>query len=180
MGQALADQPEGRGPDDLPELPLSPHANYVTARGLAQLHARLDDAEERLAQSPEDATLERNYLARHIRWLQSRIASAIPVGARQSAADQVGFGAIVEVLDDDERRSRYRIVGEDEADPERGLVSWVSPLARALTGARVGDTVVWHRPDGDVDIEVAGIDFASEFSNPRPPAGGSVNRGAPG
>jgi transcription elongation GreA/GreB family factor len=162
MVQVLVNVHEDEGADELPELPLSRHANYVTARGLSQLHARLEDAEQRLTELADEATLERNYLARHIRWLQARIASAIFVGARESAVDQVGFGATVEVVDEDERRSRYRIVGEDEADPERGLVSWVSPLARALTGARVGDTVVWPRPDGDVDIQVAGIDFGND------------------
>jgi transcription elongation GreA/GreB family factor len=176
MVQVLANVHEDDGADELPELPLSEHANYVTARGLSQLHARLEDAEARLSLLSAEASLERNYLARHIRWLQARIASAIPVGARKAALDQVGFGATVEVLDDDDRRSRYRIVGEDEADPERGLVSWVSPLAKALTGARVGDTVVWRRPDGDVDIEVAGIDFGNDA--PISTRNDAINRGA--
>ena len=146
----------------LPELPLSPHENFVTARGLGQLHARLADAESRLVDPALQAGLERDYLERHVRWLRSRLDSAIPVGPRNARRDRVGFGATVEVLEEDERRSRYRIVGEDEADPDRGLLSWVSPLARALADAKVGDRVSWRRADGNVDVEVTEIDFGHD------------------
>ena len=149
----------------MPELPLSPHPNYVTARGLAQLNARLADAEQRLALLDAEARLERDYLARLIRWLQARIANAIPVSPRDADRDRVGFGASVDVRDEEDRRSRYRIVGEDEADPERGLVSWISPLARALTGARVGDSVLWERPDGNLEIEVLDIRFSDDSAS---------------
>jgi transcription elongation GreA/GreB family factor len=163
MARAFAKDSEEQPGSPLPELPMSPHPNYVTELGLAQLHARLDDALARVAglQGDDDDTrLERNYLERHIRWLQARIAQAIPVQTGGSAgSDRVGFGASVEVVDDRARRTRYRIVGEDEADPSQGLVSWVSPLARALVGARVGDTVVWERPDGNVEVAVDGISF---------------------
>ncbi|MCX7041685.1 MAG: GreA/GreB family elongation factor [Gammaproteobacteria bacterium] len=146
----------------LPELPVSPHDNFVTARGLGQLQARLADAQFRLAQLDADAGLEREYLERHVRWLRSRLDSAIPVNPRDAARDKVGFGATVEVLEEDDRRSRYRIVGEDEADPDRGLLSWVSPLAHALMGARVGDHVSWRRADGNANVEVTEIDFGHE------------------
>jgi transcription elongation GreA/GreB family factor len=163
MSRAFAGDRDEQPGSELPELPLSPHPNYVTARGLAQLQARLADAQLRLAQvhgEDDDARLEQDYLGRHIRWLQARLAQAIPVAAGGVApADRVAFGASVEVLDGRDRRKRYRIVGEDEADPDQGLVSWVSPLARALTGARVGDTVVWERPDGNVEVEVEDISF---------------------
>ena len=162
MSRAFVKESDGELPVDLPELPLSPHTNYVTARGLGQLNARLADSEQRAARLNADAVLERDYLARHIRWLQARLASALPVTPRDSDLDRVGFGASVEVLDENERRIRYRIVGEDEADPEHGLVSWISPLARALTGARVGDTAIWQRPDGNLEIRIVGIDFSGE------------------
>jgi len=89
------------------------------------------------------------------------VAGAAPVAADQelAAADRVGFGATVDLVDEDGARYRYRIVGEDEADPEQGLVSWVSPLARALEGARVGDSVIWKRPAGDLEVEVLAIDY---------------------
>ncbi|MFC3550210.1 GreA/GreB family elongation factor [Lysobacter cavernae] len=148
---------------DLPELPLSEHSNYVTSRGLAQLRARLGDAAQRfdaITDDAADAKLLRAHLARELRWLQARIAGAIPVATENQPPDRVGFGATVELVDDDGQTYRYRIVGEDEADPEHALVSWVSPLARALSGARVGDTVVWLRPAGDLNIEVMAIDYA--------------------
>ena len=151
--------------EKLPDLPVSPHDNFVTARGLVQLQARLADAESRLVHLATDAGLERDYLERHVRWLRSRLDSAIPVNPRQAERDRVAFGATVEVLEEDDRRSRYRIVGEDEADPDRGLLSWVSPLARALAGARVGDHVSWRRADGDADVEVTEIDFGHDATS---------------
>ncbi|OGT58153.1 MAG: hypothetical protein A3E01_01230 [Gammaproteobacteria bacterium RIFCSPHIGHO2_12_FULL_63_22] len=153
--------------EKLPELPVSPHDNFVTARGLGQLQARLADAESRLVHLDPDAGLERDYLERHVRWLRSRLDCAIPVSPRDAVRDRVGFGAIVEVLEEDDRRSRYRIVGEDEADPDRGLLSWVSPLARALAGARVGDHVSWRRADGDADVEITEIDFGHDAPSSR-------------
>lgn len=166
--QLMGESPAG---GDLPSLPLSPHPNYVTARGLAQLHARLAGTEQDLGQLPPDASLEREYLLRTIRWLQARIASAILVQPRETGQDRAGFGACVELVDQDDRHGRYRIVGEDEADPDKGLVSWVSPLGKALTGARVGDTVVWRRPDGDVDIEILRISFDGA---PEPASAGAI------
>ena len=148
--------------EKLPELPVSAHENFVTRRGLGQLHARLADAESRLADLAPDALLERDYLERHARWLRSRIEGAIPVDVRDGPRDRVAFGATVEVLGADHRRSRYRIVGEDEADADRGLLSWVSPFARAMAGARIGDRVAWQRADGDLEVEVAGIDFGND------------------
>lgn len=148
--------------EKLPELLVSPHDNFVTARGLVQLQARLADAQSRLASLAGDAGLERDYLERHVRWLRSRLDSAIPVNPQAAPRHLVGFGATVEVLEQDDRRSRYRIVGEDEADPDRGLLSWVSPPARALAGAKVGDQVSWRRADGSVDVEVTEIEFGHE------------------
>ena len=52
------------------------------------------------------------------------------------------------------KQRSYTIVGEDEADPDAGLVSWVSPLAKVLEGARVGEQVVWRRPAGPIELTV--------------------------
>ena len=72
------------------------------------------------------------------------------------------FGASVEVVDDERPHYRYRIVGEDEADPEHGLVSWVSPLARALNGARVGDSVTGNARPATSRVEVLAIDYPTD------------------
>lgn len=145
----------------LPDLPVSEYPNYVTPRGLAQLHERLEHTQRRLAAidpDAEGALLDRAHAAREQRWLQGRVHAAIPVRAPPDAS-RVGFGAMVELTDRKGIAYRYRIVGEDEADPEHALVSWVSPLARALNGARVGDSVVWPRPAGDLRIEVLAIRY---------------------
>lgn len=162
MSRAFVKENDSDLPDDLPELPLSVHPNYVTPQGLTQLRARQADGEERLAAIDAEAVgarLERAMIERELRWLQSRISDAIPVAADRQSRERVAFGATVELADRDDRRLRYRIVGEDEADPEHGSISWVSPLARALNGARVGDSVVWRRPAGDLEVEILGIDY---------------------
>ncbi len=162
MSRAFTKETDGDRPDDLPELPVSPHPNYVTPQGLAQLRARLSQAEQHLAaidNDAEGARQDRDYTARDIRWLQARIANAILVASEQGKPERVGFGTRVELADAEGQRTHYRIVGEDEADPEHGLISWVSPLARALLGARVGDSVLWKRPAGDLEVEVLKIDF---------------------
>ena len=61
--------------------------------------------------------------------------------------------------DEDGTRRDYRIVGEDEADPAAGKISWVSPLARAMMGSGLGDLVTWRRPAGDLELEVVGIRY---------------------
>jgi transcription elongation GreA/GreB family factor len=163
MSQAFIKETDGDEADDLPELPLSPHPNYVTTRGLAQLQARVDAVTQRMNAIQDDAldaTRQRALLARELRWLQARIGSALEPDVH--TPDRVGFGASVELLDEDERRYQYQIVGEDEAAPEQGLVSWLSPLAVALKGAREGDEVIWQRPAGDLVVEVLGISYPAD------------------
>ena len=88
-----------------------------------------------------------------------RLARAEVVDVSGQPPDRGRFGTTVVLEDlDSGDELTYRIVGEDEADPEHELVSWLSPLARALLGARVGDTVVWRRPAGDLEIEIVAIE----------------------
>lgn len=146
----------------LPELALSPHPNYVTPRGLAQLRERLSTLLRKRAELEHDAnvTVAAATLAqvrRQQRWLEARIAGAIEVDPAGQPRDRVTFGASVRLLDEDAKVETYTIVGEDEADAERGLVSWLSPLAEALIGARIGDEVKWRRPAGDRLVEVTAI-----------------------
>lgn len=147
---------------ELPELPISPYTNLVTANGLAQLHARREAAGEDLDALEPGDEVERAYLARHLRWLQARIDSAVPVGPRLEGRDRVGFGARVEVRHVDGQVERFRIVGEDEADPEHALLSWVAPMARALEGAQAGDRPRWRRAGDDVDVEVLSVRYDDE------------------
>ena len=160
MSRAFVKEGDGdENTGDLPELPISEHPNYVTPRGMALLRSRLDDAARRVGALDTDARLERAHIEREMRWLQARILGAITIAPERQPADRVAFGARVELVDDDGHEYRYRVVGEDEADPEHGLISWVSPLARALHGARGGDSALWKRPAGDLNVEVLAIEY---------------------
>ncbi|GGA34257.1 GreA/GreB family elongation factor [Dyella nitratireducens] len=164
MSRAFVKDNDDDTPEVLPELPISTHHNYVTPRGLARLRERLDKAAARhdaLKANDQDALAERSELTaleRELRYLHARVSSATEVDLSKQPHDRVAFGATVTV-DSDEGEQRWQIVGEDEADAEHGLVSYVSPLATALLGARVGDEVRWQRPAGDMMIEVLQIDY---------------------
>ncbi len=139
---------------DLPDRPVSPHPNLVTASGLAQLNAALAEARAAYsaAQAHGDVQADRTAMARatrDLRYYAARRASAHLV--ETDRADQaVQFGARVTFDRADGRRQSFRIVGEDEADPTQGAVSYASPLARALLGKAVGDTA--DVPGGEVEI----------------------------
>ncbi len=151
------------GPDTtpLPDLPISPHPNYVTPRGLAALRDRLATAQAELARLKARAerldTLPERAAERDIRYLEARLRSAIVVDPSDQPKDEVAFGARVTVIDEEDAETTYEIVGEDEADATAGRIAPQSPLARALTGARVGDAVEWTRPAGTVTLEIIRI-----------------------
>ncbi len=128
----------------LPDRPISPHPNLVTPGGMAQLDAGLAAAKAAYAAAQTgDVKSDREAMARatrDLRYYSARRASAqlIPPAVRPL---RVTFGAAVTVERDDGRAMTYRIVGEDEADPARGSVSYISPLAKALLGREVGEEV---------------------------------------
>ncbi len=160
MSRAFVRESDEGTQDDLPELPLSVHPNYVTPRGLALLQRRLHETVLQRDAVDGDAMggrQERARLARDIRWLQARLAVAIPVPEAAASPAKAGFGVVVEFMDEEGQMYCYQIVGEDEADPEQGYLSWVSPLARALEGASQGDEIRWPRPSGDRVVEIVSI-----------------------
>ena len=130
---------------DLPDRPVSAHPNLVTASGLAAIEAELGSARAAYGQAQTDGGIsaDRTAMARATRDLRYWSARRAPaqLSEPELVADQVQFGRTVEVERDDGRRQSFRIVGEDEADPAAGRISYVSPLARALVGATVGDVV---------------------------------------
>ena len=148
---------------ELPERPLSAHPNYVTPHGLALLRARLADLHaERDCLAAADDPLERQHLLevkRDIRYFNAQLDRAEPVDPAAQPHDEVHFGATVTLVDDEGQRHVFQIVGDDEADPARNVISWATPLARALIGARVGDSVRWQRPAGAVEVEIVAIDY---------------------
>ena len=161
MSRAFVNEDAGADRPDLPELPLSTQPNYVTPAGLADLQARLVARQaalaalrarpDRLDKLPEAAA------ERDIRWFEARIATAILVDPAQHDGQTVAFGLAVRVADADGHERVYQITGEDEADAAQGRIAPQSPLARALLGARVGDSVTWQRPIGDLVLEVLEI-----------------------
>ena len=129
----------------LPDRPVSPHRNLVTATGLAALDAELAAARAafQAAQAQGDVASDRSAMARaarDLRYWSARRASA-ELFEPALAPGAMGFGRTASLERGDGRRQRFRIVGEDEADAARGSVSYVSPLARALVGKRAGDIV---------------------------------------
>ena len=156
---------EGTGElEPLPDLPISPHPNYVTPRGLEALRARLLARQgdlgalraraERLDKLPEAAA------ERDIRYLEARLRSAIVVDPTLQDALEVRFGLRVTVVDEAGETAVYEITGEDEAEAALGRIAPQSPLARALMGAVVGDVVMWRKPSGAVALEIVGIGHA--------------------
>lgn len=151
------------GPDNspLPDLPISPHPNYVTPRGLALLQASLAEAQARLmalrARAERLDRLPEAAAERDIRYFEARLKSALPLSPEGRGCDEVGFGHRILVADENGGKANYAIVGEDEADASRGLIAPQSPLARALMGARSGDLVVWRKPAGPAELEVLEI-----------------------
>jgi transcription elongation GreA/GreB family factor len=127
----------------VPDRPISPHPNLVTPEGLAELDAALGAARAAYAAAQVAGGVQADrtamaLAARDLRYYSARRASA-QVMQPDRAAGIVVFGSRVTFDRDDGRRQTFRIVGEDEADAKKGSVSYVSPLARALLGRRVGD-----------------------------------------
>jgi transcription elongation GreA/GreB family factor len=157
--------------DEVPERLQSPHPNYVTPRGLASLQEQLQQIEAALSELGrpvagavgEDGKLvdrqQRAVLERNLRYVRERINRAVLIDLDAQPRDHVAFGAIVETIDDDDKSRRFEVVGEDEADPANGRLSWVSPLALALSDARLGEVVTWKRPAGDIDLEIVSISY---------------------
>lgn len=141
MSRAFVREPEGgEAFEDLPDRPISAHPNYVTPEGLARIEAEVARLEAELSGlSPQQDKADHARLSRDLRYWSARKNSAEPVDAFEG--ETVRFGATVTVLREDDTRQTFRIVGEDEADPAAGSISYVAPLARALTGKGVGDTV---------------------------------------
>ena len=103
---------------------------------------------------------------RPIRFLTKRLDAAVVVDpASREATDQVFFGATVTVAHANGDEKTYSIVGIDEADASRNLISWISPLARALLKAREGDVVVFRSPSGEEEIEILAVEYR-EIDNP--------------
>lgn len=132
---------EDGGGEALPERPVSSERNLVTRRGLALIEQEV--AREREAVAAAAARGERDGVAaasRELRYWSARRASAEPVDPPREG-EVITFGMAVTLEDDNGRQRRFRIVGEDEADPKLERIAWISPVARALMGKWIGDEI---------------------------------------
>lgn len=153
----------------LGEIVVAPRAplpegvpNYVTPHGLSLLRAErdaLEAAREEIDQLSDDrrATALASWSQR-LAELEQRIASAELIDPAQREEEAVRFGSRVTVADPQGRERSYQIVGVDEADPDAGKVAFVSPLARSLLGAEVGDKVTLRKPSGVEQLEIVAVD----------------------
>jgi len=141
MSKAFTKESDDDGVTELSDREVSSFPNLVTAAGLALIDAAIDDHSAAhaaaLAAGDREAAAR---AARELRYWTARRNSA-QVQPAPTDAETVAFGSLVEIEREDGRRARYRIVGEDEADPTRGLLSWVSPLARAMMGKGAGEEI---------------------------------------
>jgi transcription elongation factor GreB len=149
---------------DLPERPVSEHPNYVTPAGLRQLEDSansLDKERLTLLREKDNETAKQRLavIDRDLRYLSTRLKEAILVEPAKQDQTTVLFGATVTVEDELGEMLQFHLVGEDEADIAAHKVSYVSPIAKALLGRKVGDSVSWKRPAGEIDIEIIEINY---------------------
>ncbi len=164
MSRAFVKEDDAGTPEEKVDLPVSEHPNFVTPAGLRMLKDKVTqyEAERAELKAHDDELAAQSHLPRveqEVRYWEERLRTAILVDPAKQPRDKVAFGAVVTVADEDDKQHDYQIVGEDEAEPQNGKVSYVSPLARALDGAVVGDSITWKRPAGDQELEVVAIKY---------------------
>jgi transcription elongation GreA/GreB family factor len=155
MSRAFVREDDQAQPEAPPELKVSNLPNWVTPRGLQMIDAKLKALEDALAEGPEEA--DAAWIRRDQRYWTHQRASAQLAPPLPPDPDEVAFGARVTIARGEGPEEIIEIVGEDEADPAAGRLSWTSPLARALMGAAVGEVVELGDRKPPVEIEVLAI-----------------------
>jgi transcription elongation factor GreB len=163
VSRAFTKEERDEVPFVVPRPPLPDGVpNYVTARGLALLHAERV-ALEAARPDPEAPNGAAELAAHHARLgaLEARIASAQPLDPASLPHDEVRFSAVT-LRGPSGQERRFRIVGVDEADAPAGRIAFTAPLARELIGARVGDSVRLRSAQGELEHEIVSIDYSPE------------------
>ncbi|MDX9826820.1 MAG: GreA/GreB family elongation factor [Spirochaetia bacterium] len=177
MSRAFVDEDSGSDEtDDMHEIPL-PIApgmkNYMTPEGALHMMEELRSLIE--VERPKAAAVlagveaeakagplrEISLIDRRISYL-SRMKASLEVVEPPPSLERVVFGLVARVKDEAGKEASYRIVGVDESDPERGLISWGSPVAKALIGRSTGDRVLVKLPLGERRMKIIGIEYAKE------------------
>ncbi|MGH8119644.1 MAG: GreA/GreB family elongation factor [Gammaproteobacteria bacterium] len=165
MSRAFVKEPDGEQADqEVIERPQSEFPNYITMPGLTRLKTRLEELrlrQKELKSGDENLSVKDRLrtLEAEIRYLDKRVQCAIPVEIHSQPGADIRFGATVHLVDENNRHYTFIIVGEDEADADRGMLSWVSPLAREMIGKQAGACIVWMRPAGDLELEITGFSY---------------------
>ncbi len=183
MSKAFTKESDGDDEDDLPEesggLPLAAK-NYMTPAGFARMREELDGLMRK--ERPEvvkvvtwaagngDRSENGDYIYgkkrlreidRRVRYLSKRLANAEVVdSAKRGKTDQVFFGATVTYANGKGEERTIKIVGVDEVELDKGHVSWISPIAKALLRAEEGDVVKMRTPGGVEEIEIVKVTYA--------------------
>ena len=150
---------------ELPERPVPAHANYVTPLGMEQLRVRVRELAEQheqlkaVAEEDSEAKRKLREVERDQRYFNAQLEHAEVVDPAGHPPGEVRFGATVKVEEADGRIETFHIVGDDEADVTVGKISWGSPLAHSLIGAKVGEIVKWRRPAGDTEVKIVAVEY---------------------
>jgi transcription elongation factor GreB len=182
MSKAFTKESDGDDEDDLPEdtggLPISAK-NYMTPQGFGRMREELDALLRK--ERPEvvkvvtwaagngDRSENGDYIYgkkrlreidRRVRYLSKRLANAEVVdAAKRAKTDQVFFGATVTYANGRGEERTIKIVGVDEVELDKGHVSWISPIAKALLRAEEGDVVKMRTPGGVEEIEIVRVTY---------------------
>ena len=182
MSKAFTKESDGDDEDDLPEdmggLPATAK-NYMTPEGFARMRDELNTLMRK--ERPEvvkvvtwaagngDRSENGDYIYgkkrlreidRRVRYLSKRLANAEVVDpAKRAKTDQVFFGATVTTANAEDKERTVKIVGVDEVDLEKGHVSWISPIAKALMRAHEGDVVNLRTPAGIEELEIVKVRY---------------------
>lgn len=162
MSRAFVNEDNAAAQADQPvERQVSEQPNRLTAKGLAQLQAKVAQLQQEYSvESAKGETADKQRqadLERDLRYFNQRVQSA-QVVAPATSTDKVQIGSWVTFANEQNEQQRIQLVGEDQADAHANLINWGSPLGRALLGAQVGDEVLWKRPVGDQMIEVLQVE----------------------
>ena len=152
--------------------------NYITRNGFQRLQAEFNHLKRRerpevvevvaWAASNGDRSENGDYIYgkkklreidKRLRFLQRQLDNAEIVDPAEISSDRVLFGATVTLIDEYDNKRVYSIVGSDESEPAEGKISWLSPIAKALFKARVGDYVSFNSPQGEREVEVLKIEY---------------------
>lgn len=156
---------------DQEEVPIVPpraflpegETNYVTQVGMNEMLAekeKLIYEKENLAITDEDdKRVAWNFINAKLYMLDNRIDTAIIVDLDEQPQNEVRFGAHVTIKIEDDKIKTFQIVGVDETDVSKGKISFISPLANALTNKTIGDIVILKRPDKDIVYEILDISY---------------------